>query len=53
MIGKALLVGVMSFMALPVYLVNINPRQPLDKRYYMFIMQGDFERNAEKVEENK
>lgn len=47
---NTLLTGFMSFMSLPVYLVNINPRQPLDKRYYMFKSQYDFEHNTTELE---
>ena len=45
-----LLTGFMGFMSLPAYLVLINPRQPLDKRYYMFKSQDDFEYNTKKLE---
>jgi len=48
-----LLTGFMSFMSLPAYLVNINPRQPLDKRYYMFKSQYDFEHNTTELERDE
>jgi hypothetical protein len=47
---NTLLTGFMSFMSLPAYLVLINPRQPLDKRYYMFKSQYDFEHNTTELE---
>ncbi|WP_270745022.1 hypothetical protein [Lactococcus petauri] len=50
---NTLLTGFMSFMSLPVYLVNINPRQPLDKRYYMFKSQYDFEHNTTELERDE
>lgn len=50
---NTLLTGFMSFMSLPAYLVNINPRQPLDKRYYMFKSQYDFEHNTTELERDE
>ncbi|MDG6154929.1 hypothetical protein NF716_00940 [Lactococcus formosensis] len=50
---NTLLTGFMSFMSLPVYLVNINPRQPLEKRYYMFKSQYDFEHNTTELERDE
>lgn len=47
---RTLLTGFMGFMSLPAYLVLINPRQPLDKRRYMFKSQDDFEYNTKKNE---
>ena len=50
---NTLLTGFMSFLSLPVYLVNINPRQPLDKRYYVFESQYDFEHNTTELERDE
>ena len=50
---QTLLTGFMSFMSLPAYLVLINPRQPLDKRHYMFKSQYDFEHNTTGLERNE